>query len=814
MVRDRNTHTKGTGFQRVFDGIPLLVERYAFHIVLATLLLTGVFAIGLADLQVEEDFDRYAEDIPEQETLDDLEAELETETSTVIIYADDNVLTRSSLQTILATEAELTESSESLAITRIDSPASFVAQVLDPTATTAPEQQEVIEGASDEQLTIAIEAAAASPEFQGMISNDFDGESPHATHALIQIAHSFADDPSDGEILDRQLEIEERYDQHSGDAVAWSDERLFEESNHAIDDSMALILPFVSVLLLGFLLLAYRDPIDVTLALLTLVMTLVWTFGAAGFASIPFDQVTIATVVLLLGLGIDFGIHVINRYREERVAGNGISESIIMSSRQLNVAFFIVSITAAIGFGANVVSELEPIRNFGLVAALGILFMLVLFTFFLPALKLSVDSVREQYSIPTFGSSPFGFGPGSGADVLTLGYRITRTAPIVFVIATIVVAGGAGVIAMDMDREYAAEDFLPPEENPAYTQHLPAELQPNEYAAAQVFTTFDEEFAFNPDESVIFAIEGDLTADGTLTEIQQAEENAPASFTDDEGAVMRLGILPIIEQYQWMSPEFASLVEANDENGNGLPDTNLDQIYDALFDSPYGDQVALYLSEDRDVMKIEYATRGSADRSEVAQDAELFAENFPADTSATGEVVVFDQLDEEIVDAAVLSLVLAIIITGLFLVGMYRTLESRGSLGIVNLFSILVSIALLGGTMRALEMPLNSINATIFAVMVGIGIAYSVHITHRFVAEYKSTGDFDQSMLVTLRGTGGALTGSMLTTVFTMAGLLLALTPLLSQFGVLIAIGIAYSYLASLVVLPPTLLIWHRFHGR
>ncbi len=85
---------------------------------------------------------------------------------------------------------------------------------------------------------------------------------------------------------------------------------------------MAIVMPIVVLLLLAFLAVAYRDPIDLVLGLLALVMTVVWTFGFLGYAGIPFGQMMIAVPVLLLAVGVDFGIHIVNRYREETVQGS------------------------------------------------------------------------------------------------------------------------------------------------------------------------------------------------------------------------------------------------------------------------------------------------------------------------------------------------------------------------------------------------------------------------------------------------------------------------------------------------------------
>jgi predicted RND superfamily exporter protein len=67
----------------------------------------------------------------------------------------------------------------------------------------------------------------------------------------------------------------------------------------------------------------------------------------------------------------------------------------------------------------------------------------------------------------------------------------------------------------------------------------------------------------------------------------------------------------------------------------------------------------------------------------------------------------------------------------------------------------------------------------------------------------------------TVVGTGGALTGSMLTTVSGVGVLALALNPAVGVFGLLIALSVLYAYLASMFVLPSVLVLWARLtdHG-
>jgi uncharacterized membrane protein YdfJ with MMPL/SSD domain len=73
--------------------------------------------------------------------------------------------------------------------------------------------------------------------------------------------------------------------------------------------------------------------------------------------------------------------------------------------------------------------------------------------------------------------------------------------------------------------------------------------------------------------------------------------------------------------------------------------------------------------------------------------------------------------------------------------------------------------------------------------------------------------DLETALNRTVVGTGGALAGSMLTTTFGIGVLVLAVLSVLGQFGVLTALSIVYSFLASMFILPSALVVWDRAVG-
>jgi len=113
--------------------------------------------------------------------------------------------------------------------------------------------------------------------------------------------------------------------------------------------------------------------------------------------------------------------------------------------------------------------------------------------------------------------------------------------------------------------------------------------------------------------------------------------------------------------------------------------------------------------------------------------------------------------------------------------------------------------------MRLLGVPFNALTATILSITIGLGVDYSAHVVHRFADEFDpDAGDVFPALERTVRGTGGALTGSMLTTTTGIGVLVLAFTPILGQFGLITALSVFYSYLAAVLVTPSVVVVWAR----
>ena len=123
-------------------------------------------------------------------------------------------------------------------------------------------------------------------------------------------------------------------------------------------------------------------------------------------------------------------------------------------------------------------------------------------------------------------------------------------------------------------------------------------------------------------------------------------------------------------------------------------------------------------------------------------------------------------------------------------------------------------IVLLYAFMALVGIPFGPVTATLAAIVIGIGIDYTIHVTHRF-QEFRREGlTIDLAVTRTLGTTGSALAGSALTTALGFAILTQSTLIPFQQLGVLVLAAVVGSAAVSILVLPSMLTIWARWSER
>jgi predicted RND superfamily exporter protein len=147
------------------------------------------------------------------------------------------------------------------------------------------------------------------------------------------------------------------------------------------DAAFACLLGFVFV---GVLLWAeYRVLADTLLSLLPLGAGMLWMIAGMVMLGIDMNFSNIFVTTMIIGIGVDYGIHMMNRYREH--AGDAPAE-LDASLRETGRAVVLAALSTMVGFGSLSLSHFPGIRSMGLVAILGALSTAVVALTVLPAL--------------------------------------------------------------------------------------------------------------------------------------------------------------------------------------------------------------------------------------------------------------------------------------------------------------------------------------------------------------------------------------------------------------------------------------------
>jgi len=811
--------------QVVIDWLDSQISERPAAVIVAFLVVTAVFAVGLGNVSTSAGTEQFTQDVPAQQAYDHVTTEFgrpfaPDTGSTQLIQTGQNVLSKRSLSRMLTVEDRIS-SRTGLRVSGHVSAADVVATQLDPNATTLQAKRRAVRQATPTEIDTAVRRAARNPGFVSQLSNDFNAQSASASATVAVITHQLPGGlsqsvGSSGSSPLQRIQLEERAIAGSvgGDFRVFGSGIIAAEFSNVIFDSLVIVIPAAVLLIVAFLVFAYRDPLDLLLGIVSLGMAILWTLGFMGLANIPFTQMLVAVPPLLLAVGIDFGIHAINRYREERALGKDVVPSMRIATDQLVVAFFIVTGTTVIGFAANTTSSLGPIREFGIIAAIGITFTFLIFGIFLPAAKVLTDQWRERLGIPAFGVTPLGDEESLLGKVLPVGVTVARRAPYAFLVLILLSSVVLGYYGTGVDTSFSQQDFLPPEHVPAFQRNLPEPFAPGTYTVTRDLNFLEDHFTAVQGDTVTIYVQGPLREDYALESIHHASRNPPSSFVTDGRTARTQSIITVIHQYERVSPSFRRLVQRSDANDDGVPDDNLGQIYAQLLDSPYRQEALSYITGDQRATRVVYTTKSSASDREITADARAVADRYRLPATATGSTVVFQAVSDGIFESALRSLVVAIAATAVFLVLVYWLLEGKASLGVANLVPILVTLTWIAGSMRYFDVAFNALTATVLSIAIGMGIDYSSHFVHRFADEYEANGkDVFAALDRTVLGTGGALTGSMLTTTTGIGVLVLAITPILGEFGLVTALAILYSFLSSLVVTPAVLVVWDDLVG-
>lgn len=575
---------------------------------------------------------------------------------------------------------------------------------------------------------------------------------------------------------------------------------------------------------------------------ITIVPLLVGMTITLGFVELAYDGLNLVTssfMSVLMGLGIDFGVHIVLRYKEERGAGNDVHPALRASLIATGPAIVAGGVTTLFAFLTTTVTEFAAFRALGIITAVGLLVMLACAFLLVPPLVPLLAGQRNLRLREMPGVERLAHWVGRQARWVVAGTTLVTLLTLASLATGLPGFNGRYFDFLPKQTEsYRALQIIQQTGTPPAEAHFVV----SSFARARALTEAlrgRAEVSYVQSASDLFPPE---TPD-RIRRVQQAVERSGR----------RVAALPEISQEQASArlDAFSDLRDAFDELGHALRQANRDgepasriarelgglirwlkaqpdQGTAALNRVTQGLSTALARAQEtartiaargayapEDLPPVFRARLVSKDGKRLAVHAYPsgdvwepgFADRFSASMRALDPEVAGAALNvvpheryitEGFQKAAVFSLLGVAVIVWLT----FRRVRDT----LLALLPVTLGWLWMLGLMRPLGIEFTPANMVALPLILGLGVDTGVHILHR-----ANEGSGVPTHLASLlQGTGVSVSVAALTSIIGFGALMIADYRAMQGLGLLLSLGVGLCLIASVVVLPAVLVLLGR----
>ncbi len=555
------------------------------------------------------------------------------------------------------------------------------------------------------------------------------------------------------------------------------------------------MLTSASILVLAIILWwQFRSIRDTALVISLTLLAILATYGMAGIFRMEFNAAMNSIPILLLAIGVDYGLHVVLRYREElrRIAkSSGMEKSsirdlpkdlrnrAIKTGTILTSSALIVAITTDIlGFLSFRLSSQKFLVVFGTVIAIGLFFIYLLSITVLPAC-LSLSKGLKKDLNKSINVSPRRFekwtGEISTSPFIVFGMALLITLPI-----------GYGITNLEIGFDF--RDQLD-----------------DEIPVVADFLYLNDEFGGQNQPPLYVVFDGEaITPDG-----RTSVNNAIAVLNSDDSVFDTVDLWSTLQSEATRNPELQIIMNGLTEDGSGYAELENWLLYNnsgrSLSDS--------LLSSDGQQTVIQFQSPTLDWQDTVDFESDLSKElGEVGEYKISGRGLILAQVSEDVAKSAVAStgIVAGVILVILIMINLAKT-QQNWSLSLKKGFAMWTPLAIIViwiyGFMGWFGYQLNSQTVTIGALTLGLGVDYAVHFTTRIDEEIEHNPTLGISEWVTQTNstTGRAMAAAALTTAGGFAVLNLSSLLPLRLFGQVFVVAIVLAWISSTILLPSVL---------
>lgn len=612
--------------------------------------------------------------------------------------------------------------------------------------------------------------------------------------------------------------VNEKYDdvalRATGMHIVARDEMASIQSDSSLTTIIALIL------ILGTLYFAFRAFSAPVLAFIPLIIGIVWDVGLTKLVIGRLNMMTAFSAAMLMGLGIDYAIHMYSSYTERRSLGYDKYDALEHAITVTGPGIITGAMTTAVAFLALNMSQLELLSELGTVMGLGIICTLISVFWVLPALLVLKKEKEEKIKKIRGHYKWIG-------NISMASRKFKIPVIIILVLGTIFMGYQAKDIEFDLNLMNLEPEGL---ESIELMEYLVEEYDMSADSFSIQVDSLDEVYRLQEEYEKIDGVrevasiatlipeDQDETIDKIKEMTQMISVRAPQRTS--EGYILELAmedhlkaVDQLIESYKQLGYDVQVLNELKSSMENfksSLDETDLEALSEDYYDIFDGliEQIldvkpltpdalpdnfkAQFVSKDGNqyLMTI-YMDFDIWSNMDTEKGEKFFDDLMAVSPSTTGTPlfmkVLYDSASEEMLQIGLVLLAILIVIMMIH----FRTVKYTA----LALIPLLLTLIFMVGTMKLINLPFNMLNFLSVLLVIGIGIDDGVHILHHYKAGQRKIHYLFSSV-------GRAI---LLTTITTMCGfgsLIFSSYRGIASLGAALFIGVGYAFIMTVIVLP------------
>ena len=543
------------------------------------------------------------------------------------------------------------------------------------------------------------------------------------------------------------------------------------------------------VVMLIFLIIFIRSLRGVVVPAISTAGAILTTLGASAWMGIKGNNTMImVTVLLAMALAVGYAVHYINSFKLYFRKTGKRKESIVMGVRDSGWALFFTVITTMGGMLSFLSAGIRPMRWVGGITAAAVFVVFIYTMILLPCLySFGKDQEPDPSFVDTAGATK------ADLRVEAMGNSILNKKWITVILTVLVMAAVIpGLFKIVVNMNYS--DMMG--ERTPYIKRL-MEITRSQLGSQYSYEVLveypDEDAIKNPEVLKNMDVLADRIGTLSMTKVSNGK--------------------PRVSSVTKIIKEMNRTLNSDDPDFYAIPDDQdlVSQIM-FLYEISGGTDLYQYVSEDFKAAYLHVELSGY-DGEECVKNVkgveQWVKELFPgiSNGGVVGEVMQYAEMNGKLVRGSIKSIGTSLLIILILLIIAFTSFRT----GFIAMIPNIVPIALIGGLMGYMQIPLDMITAMIMPMVLGIAVDDTIHFTNHIKYHFELCGNYKQAILNSYREIGKTM---IMTTIILCAMFFIFLfstMTVLVRLGYLSMIGLGSALIADYTITPVLLFITKPF---